>query len=74
MGCYVLREGVLYWGGSMFVLLLFLAMAVTHTRPSVRSVTFDATLALIGGIAFGLSTWKINEWLFKRKKFGRRAP
>ena len=60
---FVLRKGVAFWGGLMFVamvVMMLLQFGPSHPRlPLLLAVALP--LCAIGGLCWGLLTWMFNE-------------
>ena len=61
---YVFTKGVLYWGGIMFLLFIFIEYLFMGEFFDSSVILFNAVLWGIGGLIFGLWTWSsINKKL-----------
>ena len=61
---YIVKTGVLGYGLAMFI-----AMTFFLAPPKVldaRSLLINAVIWAVGGAVFGLATWWISEWRYKR--------
>lgn len=64
---FVLRSGVLFYGVPMFLVMTFL---IPHPR---LSTTQSAALWLLAGLGYGLATWKVQEYRFRKVKVPVRS-
>lgn len=64
---FVLVRGVAFWGGLMFVAMLAmtgLRLGFDHPRyPLLAAIALP--LCAIGGLAWGLLTWFLNERIYR---------
>jgi hypothetical protein len=61
MDRFVLRTGVLQYGGIMFIATLLLTYFTTPEKFDLPHVIIRAVTCLIGGVVFGLLLWWMNE-------------
>ena len=73
---FVLLRGVLFWGGLMFfamLVMLAVKFGIGHPRFPLL-VGVDAGLCLIGGLVWGLTTWFLNERLYRALLISKKLP
>ncbi len=72
---FVLVRGLAFWGGLMFAFTL--AMTWVKFGPQhprfVLMVAIAAGLCAVGGLAWGLLTWTINERIYRTLDSKRRS-
>ncbi len=66
---FVVVRGVLAWGGTMFAFftlapLLFSFPYSINLAPMV--ILKIGAICVVGGLAWGIFTWGINEFLYRR--------
>ena len=72
---FVLMRGVVFWGGLMFAFMLattWFKFGPQHPHFTVM-VFVAAGLCAVGGLAWGLLTWTINERIFRTLDSHRRS-
>lgn len=64
---FVLRWGLLFWGGLMFVLMGLAFPAATRGSEALTLewVLFSALLWACGGLVFGFTTWYFSERAYR---------
>ena len=64
---FVLRKGVLFWGGAMFAfmtVMMLVQFGAGHPRfPLLIGIALP--LCAIGGLCWGLLTWYFNERVYR---------
>lgn len=66
---FVLVRGVLSYGATMFVVMMLVNF---RSDEGPRVLAVSAMLSLLGGAAFGVLTWILMEWVYR--KFSRGIP
>ena len=61
---YILRRGVLRWGGFMFVLTTCTDIFVRHFPPHLRLMVVGLIVWPLTGYAWGLAMWIMHERFF----------
>jgi hypothetical protein len=75
MAHFVLVRGLLFWGGLMFalsVVMTWLKFGPQHPRFALL-LAVAAALCGVGGLAWGVLTWAINERIFRNLDSDRRS-
>lgn len=66
---FVIVRGLLAWAGSMFAfftlspLLFYFPSNVTFTSALLLKI---GVICIVGGLAWGLLTWYVNEFLYRK--------
>ena len=62
---FILIKGVLFWGGSMFVIMGLFLPSLTHSPNALtpRLLIANAVIWPLGGLLWGVTVW----WLMERK-------
>jgi hypothetical protein len=64
---FLFVRGVLRWGGFMFVFsVLMTLIGVFHRDLFPSALLRTASTCVMGGLAWGATTWCCNEWLYRR--------
>ncbi len=75
MAHFVLMRGLLFWGGLMFAFSFALTWAKfgpEHPRFGLL-LGVSAGLSAVGGLAWGVLTWTINERIFRNLEQDRHS-
>jgi hypothetical protein len=70
-GSFILKRGVLGWGGSMFTLNICYWFLTNHVKPDIHLVNHLVSALIgwpLGGFVFGLVIWQGNENRYLRAK------
>ncbi len=73
MAHFVLVRGLLFWGGLMFafsVAMTWVKFGPQHPRFNLL-LGVSAGLCAVGGLAWGLLTWTVNERIFRNLNLHR---
>ena len=63
---FILVTGVLAYGGSMFVIMTFFVNRHPDRPLTAPMIAIAAVIWALGGAAFGLIMWKINEGRYQK--------
>ena len=61
---FILRRGVLRWGGFMFLLTTCTDIFVRHFPPHLRLMAVGLIVWPLAGYAWGSAMWMMNERFF----------
>ncbi len=73
-GRFILLHGVLGYGVPMFFVMTFVVNRQPERALTLSSIIISAVVWLLGGAAFGVAMWALNEGRYKKALATKTTP